>query len=827
MASSTVFITATDARQNPIREHVVHDEARAIESAILDAVALGQFSTIVSDGTPMTQSTNVASPVITLDPTTSIFTVPNHGFSSGDAVKVNSTGALPAPLVSTGLYYVIFVDVNSVKLAASQSDALAGRPIPITVSEGVTAVDMTEKGSGYFGNPSVTITGGDPTTPATALAYLANYGSLASITVNSSGSGYNTIPIVSIVPQGSGAVVSTVTLKVVQAAVSAPGANYRIGDILSVIGGTGSVATLIVAQIGTNGSVVAININSSGDYSTLPSLNGTSTAATPGGGTGCTVNLSMGLSTIGVANGGSGYTGIPVVIINSASGTGAMATAALVAGTIGAITVTNPGSGYASIPSVSFTSGENATAEAVLQPTGISNITLSNNGGNTYETVPAVTITAHGSGAAVGQVYVRVCSAMLVNGGSGYTIGDTLLIAGGAGSTAASITVTNVDGMGQVTGYVLSTSGLYRQMPILDNNSVIGGTGSAATFNLTMSLDSIDVSSGGSGYVRPPQVIITSSSGYGAAAISKLDLGEVVAINVIAYGTGFTDIPEITLSNGSGATAVAHLTPTEIGSFVVTGGGSGYTYANVVIGGDGIGASATANLLGGSLDSITLDTAGSGYTYPPPVTITGDGNGATAYARLVLTSIDHISVTNSGSGYNSRPTVYMPGAAHAYSILNNTGVDRIDIINPGDNYTSTPIVNVLDNAPYQIGPTVAPATTTSIGYSIDHITVVNAGIGYQYTPTVSINAPTAADGIQATADASIGIGAGNMSLTLYPPSLDYFAVWKSTSVSNDSVNRPYADRMDTVIAYFTNLGYTINRQTNPATNNTLQWSVKW
>jgi hypothetical protein len=721
---------------------------------------------------------------------------------------------------------VIFVDANSIKLAASQSDALAGRPIPITVSEGVTSVILTDQGSGYIGNPTVSFSGGTPSTPATAFAYLANYGSIASIAVNSSGTGYDSVPSVSIVPQGSGAVAGTVTLKTVAASVSAVGNNYRIGDILSVVGGIGSATTLVVAQIGAGGSVVTVNINSSGDYSTLPSLNGATTVATPGGGTGCTVNLAMGLSTVTVLNGGSGYTGYPRVSIVSGSGVGATATANLIAGTVSTITVTAPGTGYNSIPSVSFTSGENATAIAILQPTGVGNIILSDNGGNTYETVPSVTVSAHGGGATAGQVYVRASAVTLVNGGSGYTIGDTLLIAGGAGSTAASITVTAIDSMGQVTGYVLSTSGLYRQMPILDNNSVLGGTGSAASFNVTMSLDSIDVGNGGSGYSRPPQVIITSSSGYGAAAIARLDLGEVVSIEVIAYGTGFTDLPVITLSNGSGATAVAHLTPTEIGSFVVTAGGSGYSYANVVISGDGVGASATANIIGGSVDSITLDQPGSGYTYPPLVTINGDGTNADAYARLVLTSIDHISLTNGGSGYGSRPDVTISGAAQAYCILSTTGVDRIDVVDPGDSYTSKPIVNVIDG-PFQRSPTVAPATTTSIGYSIDHITVVNAGIGYQSTPLVHISAPHAADGVQATADASIGIGAGNMSLTLYPPSLDYFAVWKSTSVSNDSVNRPYADRMDTVIAYFTNLGYTINRQTNPATNNTLQWSVKW
>ena len=44
MATNDIFLSASDARQNPIREHVIHDEGRAIESAILDAIALGHLA---------------------------------------------------------------------------------------------------------------------------------------------------------------------------------------------------------------------------------------------------------------------------------------------------------------------------------------------------------------------------------------------------------------------------------------------------------------------------------------------------------------------------------------------------------------------------------------------------------------------------------------------------------------------------------------------------------------------------------------------------------------------------------------------------------------
>ena len=107
--SSTIFISASDARQNPIRETVVHDEARAIESAVLEAVKLGLFDCTVSDGTPMTESSPSPSEVWTVDPATGIFYVPNHGLSTGDIVTVSSTGTLPGPLTNSSYYYIIFV----------------------------------------------------------------------------------------------------------------------------------------------------------------------------------------------------------------------------------------------------------------------------------------------------------------------------------------------------------------------------------------------------------------------------------------------------------------------------------------------------------------------------------------------------------------------------------------------------------------------------------------------------------------------------------------------------------------------------------------------
>lgn len=824
--NSNIFITALEARQNPFRERVVHEEGRSIESAVLSAVEDGLYECTVSDGTPMTQSTPIASPVMDLDPTTGTFFIPNHGFKQGDTVKVSSTQALPSPLVSTSYYYVIYVDPNHIKLAGSIQDALRERPIPLSITNGLTSIEVTNEGSGYLSPPVVSLSGGDPQTPGSAIAYLGKYGNVSSIAVISGGSGYTDVPSVNIVAQGAGAVVGTISFKIVQATVAVGGSNYRVGDTLVVSGGVGISASAVVTLVGNTGNVLTITLSSSGSYTTLPTMSGANTSVTPGGGIGCTVDLVAGISSVAVSTGGTGYTAEPKVTISGGSGFDAMATAIVTAGTVSGITVTNPGYGYLSAPTVTITSGSGATAIAILEPAPVGTITLTNNGGDTYTMIPNVTITSQGVGASAGQAYMRVVSATKVNSGVGYRAGDVVLIAGGAGSTGATIQVLSVGSIGEIVGYVLATGGLYRQIPVLENNSVMGGSGTAATFNLTMCLDSVDVANGGSGYETPPVVTVVSETGYGAHVVANIESGSVTSLDVIANGTAFEEIPSIQITGGSGAIAEARLAGTGVFTIDVTNGGSGYTQAEVNISGDGINATATAQISGGSIINIIVDTAGSGYTYPPQVTITGDGYSATAMANIIPTHIDYIEIMANGNGYTSAPVVTIEGAATATSRLGETSVSRIDVTSGGEDYTSDPIVSIIPGA-NQVGSIISPSTSVTRGFSVDHIAIVTNGIGYTSAPNVSISAPQYLHGEAATATASIGIGAGTMTIALYPASKDYYAAWKGTTISNDAFTRPYVDRMDTVIAYFTDLGYVINRQTNPATGNTIQWAVKW
>lgn len=81
-----------------------------------------------------------------VDVTDNEVTIPSHGFATGLACTLTTTGTLPAGLATATTYYLIVVDANTVKFASSLANALAGTAINITdegSSAGVNTVAVT------------------------------------------------------------------------------------------------------------------------------------------------------------------------------------------------------------------------------------------------------------------------------------------------------------------------------------------------------------------------------------------------------------------------------------------------------------------------------------------------------------------------------------------------------------------------------------------------------------------------------------------------------------------------------------------------------------
>ena len=148
-----------------------------------------------------------------------------------------------------------------------------------------------------------------------------------SVTVTNPGSGYTTIPTLTLTPPAgntptTAATLSVASMQVASVSLLSAGAGYLVGDILEIQGGTASTrARVRVEAIGAGGTITTLSLFEVGTYTGLPSgtlsLNG-------GTGSGATLTASFGIRAISVGNKGQGYTGTPT--LSAPGGTGFAAT---------------------------------------------------------------------------------------------------------------------------------------------------------------------------------------------------------------------------------------------------------------------------------------------------------------------------------------------------------------------------------------------------------------------------------------------------------------------------------------------------------------------
>ena len=104
--------------------------------------------------------------------------------------------------------------------------------------------------------------------------------------------------------------------------------------------------------------------------------------------------------------------------------------------------------------------------------------------------------------------------------------------------------------------------------------------------NYKLSLGSVTVLEGGSGYTVPPQVSVTGTATREASLTARINTaGEVIEIVVVDAGEGYTTTPIITITegNGTGAKAVAVMTNLMVRSFDTTIKFDRYEYTSTVL----------------------------------------------------------------------------------------------------------------------------------------------------------------------------------------------------------------------------------------------------
>jgi hypothetical protein len=264
-----------------------------------------------------------------------------------------------ASTTSTGVGFGFSCSINFGISSVLPADAGGGYVSPqITISGGgavtaqatvdynansgtITAINMINQGAGYVNQPQVNILGGggtgsgsdrDVPTGATALAQVVN-GSVTSIRITNPGSNFVIDPTITFSGgSGDGAKVGTIWYQAVGAGVHVlndsdghtiyyGGSGYNINDVITIVGGdvdgdvgpTSVIVTGITSNGFTSGIVTSVIINNAGRYRGLPMVNAATTTCNNVNGQGCLIDLSMGLETIELLNGGSSYVNGPRV----------------------------------------------------------------------------------------------------------------------------------------------------------------------------------------------------------------------------------------------------------------------------------------------------------------------------------------------------------------------------------------------------------------------------------------------------------------------------------------------------------------------------------
>ena len=592
-------------------------------------------------------------------------------------------GVVEAVVSSPGSGYESFPDISG--------DTSVTPIVPSTGA--VMAIGVYEGGSGYESPPSVTISGGGGS-GASAVAKMR--GQVTSLSLDSEGDGYSTVPKIEF---------------------SKPGIPAE-----AVAEASGYVSSISLAYSGVG-------------YSSRPTV-----TISGGGGSGATAEavFSGGVTSVAVIQSGEGYTSAPTVSFSGGGGSGAEATAVLEGGSVAYIRVTSSGSGYTQPPMVSLSGGDGSGATAssgILGTVTAINILSSGSG---YTSAPFVSIAGDSKANAIG---VAVLSMMLTKASLTSTGKFSALF--GQYAPIVSRATTNYTRF----KYALSDiGGSYRQRP-------------TASVVASGQVSSVSVSSGGSGFAEPPEVRIHGGGGSGATAVAYLS-GSVQSIEISRSIAGLRSPPVVWVSGGGGSGATAEAVFFGVVSQVSLQSGGSYSSEPTVSFSDGNATiSCTSQMLADGtfeISSITLDYRGDSYTSPPTVVVSGGTEELAATFSVVMNyTVNGINLLNGGSGYGMAPSVVVNGQSGLAIAKFSGAVAGVAVTNEGSGYITAPDVFIIGGE----ADATATASLSfrgsgaAIGVSFSGkviaVEVTSRGSGFTSEPTVSFSAPTLPDGVNA------------------------------------------------------------------------------
>jgi hypothetical protein len=322
----------------------------------------------------------------------------------------------------------------------------------------------------------------------------------------------------------------------------------------------------------------------------------------------------------------------------------------------------------------------------------------------------------------------------------------------------------------------------------------------------------------------------------------------ITGVSVIDGGAGYyIDIPavkfippyNVIIPGEDLATGTVITNGSRILSINITGGGHGYepvlASANIT---SMTGSGAVLSVIVGadtSVYGISVITAGTGYNVNDTVNIVRAVAPNVLYVNAVASigSVDingailSINVTVAGTGYQPSVTQaqivstlnsnipYITGSGFNGTVLTNSSgvIQSVTILSGGAGYTNLPPQLIISD------PGTGFTSTVSLsGSSVDTITILTNGSNYTQNATGSVINPPTGPSPATPAQVQLTIPVNTFGTN---PNL-YYQVWAGT-ITNCGIQ----NQLNFVMSYFSQLGYTVNLSTNPATGTTLQWCICW
>ena len=325
-----------------------------------------------------------------------------------------------------------------------------------------------------------------------------------------------------------------------------------------------------------NGTVSAVTVTSSDrGFSDVNSITLTISAPTsPFGGTTATATPIL-YSTgnvfgTGITTAGFGYSVAPTLIVNG-DGSGAILTALLGAGQIGAINLINSGNNYTTLSNVVIQNQGSTSASANLDVhfklKDIEISTAGTNYGSANIVVSGGTLVPGGQHATVVPVVTAnvVTGYTITSSGNGYLTAPTITVNRLDGNTGVDAVLTANLGYGYIDTITLLNPGAggYAFAPnvTINRNNTLGGTDATANTRLEAEIIDVAITNAGFGYTEANVSVVPATQDLPyitSNALIALQLGfQVVGANVTNIGSGYIATPTITIvENTEAANAI-------------------------------------------------------------------------------------------------------------------------------------------------------------------------------------------------------------------------------------------------------------------------------